>query len=364
MRARSNISNLGFVASHHSGLLNGIFNALGLVASHKRIIKSGSEYEKYFDTSAVEGDEIDLGKGTVYDTLGLMKKIVKQTLPQTKKIAQKLKGKDVETTCKNIWDFLYNHFQYNQDVETREQIRTPIRSWKDRKKGIDCDCFSVFAASCLTNLKIKNKFRMAAYDKDGKKFQHVYVVVDPVLNEFNEEAPFKGKHDHTMLGNATCNTKPIFNRLRRYISTEQVRELGYVPTQQFLEQNNIPYTQVIDEETEGGMFQIATPSGDQNIKPILTNDEAQAVLQSLATSSPMTQVVDNTNQQPTAAISVASDSRSMKKFPWLLAAAAAIGAVILITGTEDRPAPQALAGPPKLKIKKRSKAEKLKPLYV
>lgn len=356
MRARTNISNLG------------------LVASHKRTIKSGAEYNPYFDTSAVVGKEVELNaEGTVYDTLKLMQKVVRDTLPQTKKIAKKLKASSEEQTCKNIWNFLYNNIQYKKDNPLREQLRTPIRSWKDRTTGIDCDCYAIFASSILTNLGIPHSFRMAGYK--GADFQHVYVVtksgivIDPVLDAFNQEAPFSKKYDHTMskvtmlngVSGDACNTKPIFNRLRRYISTEQVRELGYVPTQQFLEQNNIPYIQVIDEETEGGMFQISTPNGDTNIKPILTNDEAQAVLQSL--TAPVASVVVTTMpQQPVTTVPVVSDTQSMPKFNWLLAAAAALGAVILLTGREDRPAPRALDGPPPLRIKKQKQKAKL--LYV
>jgi hypothetical protein len=356
MRARSNIN-------------------LGLVASHKRTIKSGTEYNKYFDTSAIEGKEVELmAEGDVYDTLKLMQKIVRDTLPQTKKIAQILKGSSTEGTCANVWNFLYTHIQYKKDNPLREQLRTPIRSWKDRATGIDCDCYAIFISSILANLGIPHSFRMAAYKGD---FQHVYVVVknkgntiviDPVLDTFNQEAPYSKKYDHTMtkvtmlngVGDAACNTKPIRERLRRYMSTEQVKELGYVPTQQFLEANNIPYVQVIDEETEGGMFQIMTPGGSENIKPILTKEEAQAVLASLA-ASPVVNTPVATSQQPAQTTPVASDTSLLKKFPWLLAAAAVVGGLILITGKEERPTPQALAGVPK-KIKRSS--PKVKTLYV
>ncbi len=361
MRARSNISNLG------------------LVASHKRTIKPGTEYNQYFDLSQVKNDEVTLTEsGDVYDTLKLMQKVVKKTLPQTKKIAQKLRGATTEETCRNIWNFLYNNIQYKKDNPLREQLRTPVRSWKDRATGIDCDCYAIFASSILTNLGISNAFRMAAYKKD---FQHVYVVVnangktitiDPVLDAFNEEAPYSKKYDHTMskvsmlngIGDAACITKPVFDRLRRYISTEEVRERGYVPTQQFLEKNNIPYIQDIDKETDGGIFQINTPGGIQTIKPIITKAESQEILDALSSSYQVT-VTTQPSPQPPATIPVQADADSMKKFPWLWVAAAVLGSAILLTGSEDRPAPRSLEGvPKKLLVKKRTKAKsKLKTMY-
>lgn len=365
MRARSNISNLG------------------LVASHKRTIKPGTEYNVYFDLSQVQNDEITLTEsGDVYDTLKLMQKVVKKTLPQTKKIAQKLRGATTEDTCRNIWNFLYNNIQYKKDNPLREQLRTPVRSWKDRASGIDCDCYAIFASSILTNLGINNAFRMAAYKRD---FQHVYVVVnangktitiDPVLDSFNEEAPYSKKYDQTMpkvsmlngVGDAACSTKPVFDRLRRYISAEEVRERGYVPTQQFLEKNNIPYIQDIDKETDSGVFQINTPGGIQTIKPIITRDESQEILDALSSSY---QVVVNTltptptpQSQLTPTTTAPVEDDSMKKFPWLWVAAAVLGGVILLGGKEDRPAPRALDGvPKKFLVNKRTKQKSKQTMY-
>lgn len=352
------------------------YSPLGFVASHKRAIKSGAQYEKYFDNSEVDNKETVLTTGDCYETLTLMKKIVRDTLPQTKEIAKKLKGATLEGTCKNIWNFLYNNIQYKKDIETREQLRQPIRSWKDRKTGIDCDCYAIFASSILTNLGIEHAFRMAGYN--GGDFQHVYVVVkrsgktitiDPVLDKFNEEAPYSKKHDLTMakitmlsgLGEApSCNpNKPIFDRLRRFMPTNQVLEKGYIPTREFLLKNNIPYANVIDPETEGGMFQINTPNGIEMIKPIINKTEAAEIL--LLFNKPL-----NTLPQapvpldedeviiPDAVLPAPVDEPVKKKFPWLFAAVVAVGLLIVTTkdSSEVKPANTGLMGPPKKKKKK------------
>ena len=106
-----------------------------------------------------------------------------------------------------IWDFLFNHIQYKLDQKGLEQLRRPNRSWAERQTGIDCDCFSIFVSSILTNLKIPHEFRITKYNRD--EYQHVYVIVpsdgksgyitiDCVLSEFNYEKPFTAKKDFTM----------------------------------------------------------------------------------------------------------------------------------------------------------------------
>lgn len=177
---------------------------IGAVNSGFRTIKDGSSYDKYFPKPEVQ-DTVIIENGAVEDTVELMKKVVHRYLDDTKKIAQLLKEKSTLDTSKNIWDFLYNHIQYRLDKRGLEQLRRPARSWADRKEGIDCDCFSIFISSILTNLKIPHSFRITKYG--GDHFQHVYVVVpygretliiDPVLSNFDYEKPFSEHKDFPM----------------------------------------------------------------------------------------------------------------------------------------------------------------------
>lgn len=178
--------------------------SLGVTASHKRKIKSGSEYDKYFPKTI--GTNPLLSKGAdVYQTVDYVEQVVKQTLKHTEKLAPKLKGSTLSETCRRIFNFCYNHIQYKLDKPGEEQLRTPARSWKDRKTGIDCDCFSIFVSSILHNLGIKHAYRICEINNKGY-FQHIYIVVpldqskesisgnnyitiDPVLDQFNMEAP-------------------------------------------------------------------------------------------------------------------------------------------------------------------------------
>lgn len=186
----------------------------------KKHIKNGFEYDKYFKPSKKKNTEIP--RADVMQTLEIMQNIVFTTLPQTKEISEVLSKKDVYNTCLAIWLFLYEHFQYKLDKSGVEQLREPNRSWADRMSGIDCDCFSIFASSILTNQEIDHSFRITKYN-GNEHFQHVYVVVnhkgreiiiDPVVDAFDYQKPFSEKHDKPMkirhqvlsgFGNATVS---------------------------------------------------------------------------------------------------------------------------------------------------------------
>lgn len=140
------------------------------------------------------------------NTIDWMKKVVTSTTDQTKKIAKKLQAERVKQTCSNIWNFCFHHFQYEKDEERKEQIRTPNRSWNDRKRGIDCDCLTVFISSILTNLKIPHIWRMTRYE--SANMEHIYpvaitpegkeVIIDCVVHKFNYEVPYTEKEDVKM----------------------------------------------------------------------------------------------------------------------------------------------------------------------
>lgn len=177
---------------------------IGSITSGYRTIRDGSKYDKYF-TKPDAQDRIIIEDGEVEDTVDLMKRVVWKYIDDTQSIATVLQGNSTKESCSNIWNFLYHHIQYKLDQRGLEQLRRPVRSWADRETGIDCDCFSIFASSILTNLKIPHSFRITKYG--GSHFQHVYVVipngsktiiVDPVLSTFDYEKPFTEHKDFPM----------------------------------------------------------------------------------------------------------------------------------------------------------------------
>jgi hypothetical protein len=173
-------------------------------ATRKRIIKSGEEFNHLFPKA--EGDNSTIRKNAnVTHTVAFIPKVVSETLDQTKKLSQLLKGASPQETCSNIWHFVYGHIAYKKDEEGFEQIRSPARAWHDRKKGVDCDCYSVFISSILTNIQIPHILRITKYHRDY--FQHIYpvvlfdgkqIIMDCVTDKFNYEVPYTEKKDYPM----------------------------------------------------------------------------------------------------------------------------------------------------------------------
>ena len=174
-------------------------------ANRKRNIANGAAFDALFAKPLFLDPTIKKG-ATVNDTVKFIPKVVRETLFQTNKIAALLKGRTVYDTCGNVWDFVYKHIAYKKDEEGKEQIRSPSRAWHDRFEGVDCDCYTVFISSILSNLKIKHKLRITKYKQDH--FQHIYpivptaegkyITVDCVVDRFNYEEPYSEKQDTNM----------------------------------------------------------------------------------------------------------------------------------------------------------------------
>lgn len=147
------------------------------------------------------GDEVISDDIIAQKTVGFMWEIINKTLWQTEKLAQELKGKTARETFRNVWVFLHDNIQFRLD--DGEELRNPSRTWKDRKEGVDCDCFTIFACSILINLGYKPIIRIGGYADSGGGYSHVYtvmlgtenIVIDPVLHHFNLEKTTKIKRD-------------------------------------------------------------------------------------------------------------------------------------------------------------------------
>ncbi|HLP13215.1 MAG TPA: hypothetical protein VK177_14860 [Flavobacteriales bacterium] len=176
-----------------------------MIAKEKRNIKPGIEFDHLFPTAELK--EITVKHDAdVGHTVKFIPKVVGDTLFHTKKIARRLQESSLRKTCNNIWDFVYQHIAYKKDEDGKEQVRSPARAWHDRSTGVDCDCYTVFISSILSNLRIPHKLRITKYSADH--FQHIYpivplsngenIILDCVVNEFNYEEPYTEKKDFTM----------------------------------------------------------------------------------------------------------------------------------------------------------------------
>lgn len=170
-------------------------------------VKSGAEFDHLFPKAMLSTITKKEG-ATVADTIRFIPQVVRETLFHTEKIAKVLKRKTVYETCKAIWRFVYDHIAYKKDEDGKEQIRSPARAWHDRGniQGVDCDCYTVFISSILSNLKIRHILRITKYKEDH--FQHIYpivplsdgsyITIDCVVRHFDYEEPYSEKKDTTM----------------------------------------------------------------------------------------------------------------------------------------------------------------------
>lgn len=173
-------------------------------AARHRNIRSGAEFDHLFP-AANEDTHTILTDAGVSDTVSFIPKVVNDTLDHTRKIARILKGHNDYDTCRNIWHFVYNHIAYRKDKAGYEQVRSPARTWHDRAEGVDCDCYTTFISSILTNLHIPHLLRITKYNKPF--FQHIYpvvvkngrkIIIDCVTDKFDYEVPYSEKKDHPM----------------------------------------------------------------------------------------------------------------------------------------------------------------------
>ncbi len=187
--------------------VSGIFEGLGLVAAGKRKIKDGKEFNHLFPVPDGTDERVQ-NDGDVEDTVLWCGWVVKTYHRDTEKLASYLqnKSKDEKDLYKNIFDFCYNHIQYHLDRSGVEELRRPAVTWRDRKRGVDCDDFTMFIATILYNLGKPFEFRITRYNRPN--YQHIYLIVpvskethitiDPVLDTFNYEKPYSHKKDFDM----------------------------------------------------------------------------------------------------------------------------------------------------------------------
>lgn len=141
----------------------------------RRNIGDGVQFEKYIDKT--DGTNENLGKGDTLHGVLKMKAWVLKYYKQVSRLAKLLQTPSIETTCDNIKKFLFLNIQYSKDSEL-QQLRSPSNSWENRKAGIDCKSYSVFASAILTNLGIIHYIRrIKQRTMNSDKFSHVYVII-------------------------------------------------------------------------------------------------------------------------------------------------------------------------------------------
>ncbi|MFN4026446.1 MAG: hypothetical protein ACK4IZ_03270 [Flavobacterium sp.] len=170
-----------------------------------RPLKDGKNYESVIPKpkNLVFKFDKPTDNNDTFKTLDFMVQWKEKYASQCAKLAKLLEGKTKAETCRNTYNFLYNHFQYKLDGEA-QNLRALSQAWENRFKGMDCKSFSLLAAMILENLKIDCAFRMVKIGSNA--WVHVYVVVpdgksyhviDATTHD-NKEVKFTQKHDKNM----------------------------------------------------------------------------------------------------------------------------------------------------------------------
>jgi hypothetical protein len=178
---------------------------LGFTAERPRRIKGGWEYTSLMPPAAMTEQLLDEDAG-VRQTVQRMAEVIQGYKHQLNKVAPLLKGKDLEETCRKVFNHFHDNYQYARDPEGYEVLKTPSRFYNDRFFGGDCDDFSISVGAALLLLNISFKIRVTAYENS---WQHVYIIVpkpgggyytiDCVLDQFDYEKPYSKKYDYTMM---------------------------------------------------------------------------------------------------------------------------------------------------------------------
>ena len=118
------------------------------------------------------------GQGGIPETVSECINIIKKQHHHVQKLAKFLKARTLLQSCYNIWYFLQRtdkggNINYYHDTPGTEELRTPARSWHDRKTGIDCDDFAILVSSLLIEMNHKPTLYTVSFD--NKRYSHIYV---------------------------------------------------------------------------------------------------------------------------------------------------------------------------------------------
>lgn len=185
----------------------------------KRRIKNGDEFTPFIEKP--KSQKIKLNKGDTFYSVAMMKVWVEQFYKQVAKLSPLLKGQTLKQTVDKIHYFLYYDIQYQADGVT-QNLRSPANSWFNRREGIDCKSYSIFASSILMNLGIKHYIRQIKQPHfNPSQYTHVYVVV-PTDQQ-------NGKLDtgYAIIdGTIASNKEPIYTSKKDVFMNQKLPHIG------------------------------------------------------------------------------------------------------------------------------------------
>lgn len=136
---------------------------------------------------------------------GAILKAIKESKDSAEILAPYFKANSKKESCKLIFLFLKQVVPYVKESSNDQTAKTINRILKDAKKyGGDCKHYAIFSAGLCKALNISCKLRLISQKFNDTTPNHIYtvavingkeVVIDPVLNTFDNEARYNYKYD-------------------------------------------------------------------------------------------------------------------------------------------------------------------------
>jgi hypothetical protein len=136
---------------------------------------------------------------------GAILKAIKESKETANKLAPYFKGNTKKESCKLIFSFLKKVVPYVKESSDNQTAKTINRILKDANQyGGDCKHYATFSASICKALNIPCKLRLISQKFNDTTPNHIYtvavingndIIIDPVLNTFDNEARYNYKYD-------------------------------------------------------------------------------------------------------------------------------------------------------------------------
>jgi len=141
------------------------------------------DYSAFF---AGSDNATDLGRvRDMADEAQVIHRMIVAGVPSMRAIARHLHDGNQLQCLYNVWHFTKENLKYryddrNTDGTVKEQIRTPLRSWADRRRGVDCEDYTIFICAILSAMGYKPQFNIVKFKGSGQGWSHIYPTLDGV----------------------------------------------------------------------------------------------------------------------------------------------------------------------------------------
>ena len=116
---------------------------------------------------------VEYQKGYTEDIMRSVRDCYRDTIPQSRVLAEYLTGATPEDSCRNVFEFVERNIRYVEDPDGVQWVRTPSRLLNDGEG--DCKSYTILICTVLANLNIEHLLRFVTY-VDGGEYTHVYPV--------------------------------------------------------------------------------------------------------------------------------------------------------------------------------------------